>query len=124
MDCFRTCFTHVKTCDNVRVRSSTEWTASVHTLDMSKPVIMFVFKVLWGGLLRYILYTHNKCYGMDCLATYLTHVQNCDNVPVQSATEWTASEHTLHMSKPVITFAFKVLRNGLLRYIFDTCPNL
>ena len=32
--------------------------------------------------------------------------------------------HTLHMSKPVITFVFKVLRNGLLRYILYTCPNL
>ena len=47
-----------------------------------------------------------------------------DNVRVQSATEWTASEHTLHMPKPVITFVFKVLRNGLLRYILYTRPNL
>ena len=30
----------------------------------------------------------------------------------------------LHMSKPVITFGFKVLRNGLQWYIFYTCPNL
>ena len=28
------------------------------------------------------------------------------------------------MSKPVIAFVFKVLRNGLLRCILDTCPNL
>ena len=34
------------------------------------------------------------------------------------------SVHTLHMSKLVITFVFKVLRNGLFRYIFYTCPNL
>ena len=29
---------------------------------------------------------------------------------------WVAPVHTLHMPKPVITFVFKVLRNGLLRY--------
>ena len=32
--------------------------------------------------------------------------------------------HTLDMPKPVITFVFKVLRKGLLRYILCTCPNL
>ena len=53
-----------------------------------------------------------------------THVQTCDYVRVQSATQWIAPVHTLHMSKPVITFLFKVLRNGLLRYILYTCPNL
>ena len=61
---------------------------------------------------------------MDCFGTYFTHVQTCDYVCVQSATEWAASVHTSHMSKPVITFVFKVLRNGLLRYILQTCPNL
>ena len=30
------------------------------------------------------------------------HVQTCDATHVQSATEWTASVHTLHMSKPVM----------------------
>ena len=29
-----------------------------------------------------------------------------------------------YMSKPVMTFRFTVLRNGLLRYLFHTCPNL
>ena len=37
---------------------------------------------------------------MDCFGTYLTHVQTCDNVRVQSATPWTASVHTLHMPRP------------------------
>ena len=60
----------------------------------------------------------------DCFGTYFTHAQTCDYVRVQSATEWTASVHTLHMPKPVITFVFKVLRNGLLRYKLYTCPNL
>ena len=133
MDCFGTYFTHVQTCDDVRVQSATEWTASVHTghmsksvmtfvfkvlrngpasvhtSHMSKPVMTFVFKVLRNGLLRYI---------------YFTHVQTCDDVRVQSATEWTASVHTSHMSKSVMTFVFKVLRNGLLRYILHTRPNL
>ena len=30
-------FTYALTCDNVRVQSSTEWTASVQTLHMPKP---------------------------------------------------------------------------------------
>ena len=59
---------------------------------------------------------------MGCFGTYVTHAQSCDNVRVQSATEWTASVHTLHMPKAVITFMFNVLQNGLLRYILYTCP--
>ena len=54
---------------------------------------------------------------MDCFDTYSTHVQTvqtCDEVHIRSATEWTASVYTLHMSKPVITFVFEVLYNGLL----------
>ena len=46
-----------------------------------------------------------------------SHVQTCDYVRIQSAAEWTPSVHTSHMSKPVITFVFKVLRNGLLPYV-------
>ena len=69
-----------------------------------------IFKLLRNGLLRYMLYTSpnmwcnscGKCYGMDCFGTYFTHVQTCDVTRVQSATEWTASVHTLHMSKPVM----------------------
>ena len=33
---------------------------------------------------------------MDCFGTYFTHVQTCDDVRVQSATEWTASVHILY----------------------------
>ena len=61
---------------------------------------------------------------MDCFGTYFTHAQTCDNVRVKSATQWTASVHTLHMAKPVITFVLRVLRNGLLPYILYTWPNL
>ena len=57
---------------------------------------------------------------MHCFGTYFTHAQTCDSVRVQSATQCTASVHTLHMPKPVITFVFKVLRNALLRYILYT----
>ena len=132
MDCFGTYVTHVQTCDNVRVQSATQWTASVHTLHMSKPVITFVFKVLRNGLLRYIYFTHvQTCDNVRVqsatqwtASVHTTHVQTCDNVRVQSATQWTASVHTSHISKPVTTFVFKVLRNGLLRYILHTCPNL
>ena len=31
----------------------------------------------------------------------LSHAQTCDNVPVQSATQWAASVHTLHMPKHI-----------------------
>ena len=149
--CFGANFTHVQTCDNVRVHSATQWNcfgtyfayahtepvttfvfmvlrnglASVHTLHIPKPVITFVFMVLRNGLLRYKLCTcpnlvttfvfvvlHN-----GLLRTYFTHPQACDNVCVHGATQWTASVHTLHMSKPLTTFVFIVLRNGLLRYI-------
>ena len=132
------------------------WVAPVHNLDMPKPVITFVLKVLRKGLLRYILYTcpnlwlrscskcytkdcfgtyftHaqtcdnvlcSKCYTKDCFGTYFTHAQSCDYVRVQSATQRTASVHTSHMPKPVITFAVKMPHKGLLRYILHTCPNL
>ena len=35
--------------------------------------------------------------------TYFTHGQTCNVTRVQSATEWTASVHTLHMPKPNVT---------------------
>ena len=62
------------------------------------------------GLLPYILYTCpnlwcnpcSKCYAMNCFGTYFTHAQTCDATRVQSATQWTASVHTLHMPKPLM----------------------
>ena len=150
IDCFGTYFTyvHLNLWCIPRVQSATEWTALVHTLHMPrlwcnmcsqsaiwaasvhtshvKPVM---FQVLRNGLLRFILHTLScnscsKCYGMDCFGTYCTHDQTCDVTRVQSATEWTASVHTAHMSKLVMYLVFKVLQNGLLRYILHTCPNL
>ena len=128
MDCFGTYFTHAQTCNVTRVQ------------------------VLRNGLLRYILCTCpnlkcnpcSKCYGMDCFGTYFTHAQTCNVTRVQSATEWTASVHTLHMPKPnvtrvqsgtqwcasvihmpkcVVTIVFKRLRHGVVRSILYTCPN-
>ena len=115
MDCFGTCFTHVQTCDYVCVQSATQWTASVHTLHMSKPVYTFVFKVLRNGLLSvHTLHMSTpvitfvfKVLRNDCFGRCFTHVHTCDYVRVQSATQWTASVHALHMSEPVITFVFK-----------------
>ena len=40
-----------------------------------------------------------KCYGMDWFDKYFTHVQTCNVTRVQSATEWTAPVHSLHMSQ-------------------------
>ena len=108
MDCLGTCFTHVQTRDDVRVQSALEWTASVHTSHMSKPVMRLVLRdTEWTASVH-----------------ILTHVQTCDDVRVQSATERTASVHTSHMSKPVMTIVFQVLQNGLLQYVLHTCPNL
>ena len=42
-------------------------------------------------LLGSYFYSVAKGYGRGCLSTYLAHAQTCDNVRVQSATEWTAS---------------------------------
>ena len=40
---------------------------------------------------------------MDCFGTYSAHMSKPNVTRVQSATEWTASEHTLHMPKPNVT---------------------
>ena len=149
MDCFGTYFNHVQTCANVRVQNATQWTASVHTLTISKPALTVVFKVLRNRLLRYIqsiasvhtltmskpvitfmfkvLRNQLLRYIESTAWVYFNHVQTCDNVRVQNATQWTASVHTLTISKPALTFVFKMLRNGLLRYNFthvQTCDNV
>ena len=110
MDFFGTYFTHVQTYMITFVL-----TASVHTLQRSKPETTCVFEVLRNGLLRYILYTCPNLYDnvrVDCLGAYFTHVQTYMITFVL-----TASVHTLHMSKPMITFVFILPRNGLLNLI-------
>ena len=108
MDVFGTYFTNAQACDYIRVQSALQWTASVHTLHMPKPVIS----------------SCSKCFALDCFGPYFTHAQTCDYVRVHSATQWTSSAHTLRMPKPVITFVFKVLRNGLLLVSVYTFRNL
>ena len=117
MDFFGTYFTHVQTYMITFVL-----TASVHTVQRSKPATTCVFKVLRNGLLRYILYTCPNLYDnvrIDCLGAYFTHVQTYMITFVL-----TASVHTSQRSKPATTCLLEVLRNGLLRYILYTCPNL
>ena len=120
MDCFGTQWTasvhalHMSkpvTCDNVRAHNATQWTASVH---------IYFTHVQTCDNVR----VHSATQWTASVHIYFTHVQTCDNVRVHSATQWTASVHTLHMSKPVMTFVFTMLRNGLLRCILYTCPNL
>ena len=119
MDCFGTYAStpgtasvhtlHMPKPNVTRVQSATQWTASVHALHMPKPVMQPV----------------SKCYAMDCLGTCFTHAQTCGVTrvkvlrnglprymlytcpnlwcnPCQSATQWTASVHALHMPKPVV----------------------
>ena len=115
--------THVQTCE----KGALFFKFLGHTWNMSKPEMTFVFKVLRNRLLRYILETCpnmwwcscSKCYAIDCFGTYFKHVQTCDDVRVRSATQSTASVHASNMSKPAMTFVFKVLRNRLLRCILD-----
>ena len=106
-----------------------QWTASVHTLYMSKPMDCFVRyntcpnKAPRNGLLRYILHMSKP------VTTSVLKVLRNDGFgitlrmskPVITsafkkcyAMDWV---HTLHMSKPVTNFVFKVLRNGLLWHI-------
>ena len=69
---------------------ATWWTASVHTLDMSKPNVTRV-----QSATEWTAWVHTL------------HMSKPNVTRVQSVTEWTASEHTLHMSKPNVTgFAF------------------
>ena len=51
----------------------------------------------------------------------LTHAQTCVYVREQSARQWTAAVLTLQMPKPVIMLVFQVL-HGLLRRLLYTCP--
>ena len=60
---------------------------------------------------------------MDCFGTYTLHMPKPNVTRVQSATEWTASVHTLHICPNLMSPVFKVLRHGLFRSILYICPN-
>ena len=112
VDCFGAYFTHVQSCDAWNpcskcygMDSFGTYFTHVQSCDVTRVQI-----VPGNGLLRYTLHTCpklwcnpcSKCYGVHCFGTYFTHVQSCDVTRVQSATEWTASVHTSHMSKAVM----------------------
>ena len=60
-------------------------------------------------------------------SVHTLRIQTCDSVRVISATEWTASIHASHMFKPVIAFVFKCYgMDCFSSYIthVQTCDNL
>ena len=93
---------------------------------MSKPVKKVLRSSNFGVILETCPNLLKKCFVLRILGSYLKHVQTCDDVRVQSAMQSTASVHTSNMSKPVMTFFFKVLCNRLLRYILhvQTCDDV
>ena len=99
---------HAQACDNVRVPSATQCTASVH--------------------IQY--FTHAQTCDKvrvpsvkQCTASILSHARACDNVRLFKCypTHYFGT-FVIHMLKPVIAFLFKVLRKALLRYILYTSP--
>ena len=107
MDCFGTYFTHAQSCDNVRVPSASGHMLNLRVFAFScfRAFCVFAFSA-FSCFIRFrafafacfrIFADFKMLYGMDCFGTYFTHAQSCDNVRVQSATEWTASVHTLDM---------------------------
>ena len=115
MDCFGTYFTHAQSCDNVRVPSASGHMLNLRVFAFSRfRVFVFSRFLRFRVFCVFVLHSFSSfrafafacfrifadfkmLYGMDCLGTYFTHAQSCDNVRVQSATEWTASVHTLDM---------------------------
>ena len=67
--------------------------------------------MLRNGLLRYILYTCPNLYNVTRVpsatewtaSVHTLHMSKPNVTHVQSATDWTASVHSLHMSKPNVT---------------------
>ena len=116
--------------ESIRVQSATEWTASVHTLHMPKPNVTRVQSATEWTASVHILHMPKPNVARVQSATEWTasvhtlHMPKPNVTRVQSATEWTDSVHTLHMPKPNVTRVQSAIRNGLLRYILYTCPNL
>ena len=109
MDCIGTYFTHVQSCDVIvlKVLRSGLLRYILHTCPkLWRNPCSKCYGVDCFGILHTCPKLRcnpcSKCYGMDCFGTYFTHVQSCDVDRVQSATEWTASVHSSHMSKAVM----------------------
>ena len=79
LDCIGTCFTHVPTCDSVRVESAEQLNASVHALHMFKPATTFLWNLLRNRLVWCMPYTcphvwlrpcwkceARECFGRTC----------------------------------------------------------
>ena len=102
--------------------------ANFHRKFAKKEIIKFSRHALHKGFAAFLSKKVQNVFFVfewsNCFGTYFTHSPPCHNVRVRSARQCTASVHTLHMPKPVITFVFKVLGNALLRYILYACPNL
>ena len=78
-------------------------------------------KGAWRGL-----HLQKARRGLDTQWTaseHTLHMSKPNITRVQSATQWTASVHTFHMPKPNAPHV-QVPRNGLPRDIVYTCPNL
>ena len=82
---------HAQTFDNL---FSGRDCCGIYTLHMRKPAITFVLKVLHRMDVR-PLHMPNivLTFLLDCLGTYFTHAQTCDNV--QSTIDWIAWVHIL-----------------------------
>ena len=83
--------------------------------------------MLRNGLLRYILYTCPKRFVVVVVVVVVV-VLGCVNVVcscthVIDATEWTAWEHNLHMSKPNVTRVQSATEWTAWIHL-HTCPNL
>ena len=114
MGCFGTYFTHAQRCENLRVQSATERTASVHIFThCPKAVITFMFKsaMEWAASVH-TLHMPKACENLSC--------SKC------SATEWLRMAASVHNffthAQRCETFVFNVLQKGLLRYIFSCMP--
>ena len=105
-------FTHAQTCDKVRVPSVKQCTTSVHSL--------YTCSNLW-------LRSCSKCYARRCFATLHKPI-SCDNVPVQSAQQCTASVHAQYFTHAQTCDNVRVQSatqcTVSVNIILDTCPNL
>ena len=61
---------------------------------------------------------------MDCFGTYFTHAQTCNVTRVYKVLRNGLLRYILYTCPNMLIPVFKVLRNGLLRYILYTCSVL
>ena len=111
-------------------------TASVHTLHMPKPVITFVFKVLYKMYYSGTVVTHatfenvrvQSATQCTCFGTFFTHAQTCDNVRVQKSYGMQSGARTANGPKTILITDRAKANPGLrqqfdLPHVFLACPN-